>query len=300
MANITTTEVGDSIATIVAAQALGRLRSNMVMARLIARDWDTEVAQHGQTVQIPFRGALTVNDKSANTQYTLQTPADTKVDVTLNKHKEVSFLIEDLAKALARPDMLQGYVDDGMIAIAEQIDADLLALYSGLSQSINATSTAGPLVVADFVEGRRLLNVAKAPMTERYAVLHPTAAAEILADTSFTNRDYRGPAEESALVNGFLGNIAGFIVHEDQNTVETGGEQKNVFFQKNAFALVTRPLPNPEAGTGVIVKIMDEEGIGIRVMISYQHLLGGHLVTIDCLYGVAELRDTHGVTVRTD
>lgn len=300
MANITTTEVNDSIATIIAAQALGRLRSNMVMARLVARDWDTEVAKYGQTVQIPVRGALSVNDKSANANYTLQTPADTHVDVVLNKHKEVSFVIEDLARALARPDMLQGYMDDGVIAIAEQIDADLTALYSGLGQSIDATGSGGPLVVADFVSGRKTLNVAKAPMTERYAVLSPQAASEILADSTFTNRDYRGPAEESALVNGYLGNIAGFTVHEDQNITETGGEQKNLFFQRNAFALVTRPLPAPEAGTGVITKVMDEEGIGIRVMISYQHLLGGHLVTIDCLYGVAEIRDNHGITVRTD
>src|SRR5581483_12206591 len=98
MANITTAEVNDSIATIIAAEALGRLRSNTVLSRLVARDWDNEVAVHGETVQIPFRGSLTVNDKSANTNYTLQTPADTKVSVTLNKHKEVSFLIEDMAR----------------------------------------------------------------------------------------------------------------------------------------------------------------------------------------------------------
>ena len=48
-------------------------------------------------------GALTVNDKAANTAVTLQTPDDSAVSVTLNKHKEVSFLIEDIARAFARP-----------------------------------------------------------------------------------------------------------------------------------------------------------------------------------------------------
>ena len=70
MANITTSEVGDSLATIIAAEALGRLRSNTILSRLVARDWDNEVATHGQTVKIPFRGSLSVNDKSANTVYT--------------------------------------------------------------------------------------------------------------------------------------------------------------------------------------------------------------------------------------
>lgn len=300
MANITTSEAANGLATIIAAEALGRLRSNTILSRLVARDWDNEVATYGQTVKIPFRGALSVNDKAANTDYTVQAPSDSAVSVTLNKHKEVSFIVEDLARALARPDYLMGYIDDGIIALAEQIDGDLAALYSGLSQSIDATSTNGPLDTADFIEARRLLSVAKAPMTGRVAVLHPTAAAELLAVEKFVNRDYRGPAEESALVSGFLGNFAGFTVYEDQNVKVASSEQKNLFFQKNAFALVTRPLPAPEAGTGVITKTMDEDGVGIRVMISYQHLKGGHLVTIDCLYGVAELRDAFGVTVRTD
>ena len=104
MANITTSEVGDSLATIIAAEALGRLRSNSVLSRLVARDWDNEVASYGQIVKIPFRGSLSVNDKAANTNYTLQTPDDSAVSVTLNKHKEVSFVIEDIAKALAAED----------------------------------------------------------------------------------------------------------------------------------------------------------------------------------------------------
>lgn len=299
MANITTTEVGDSLATIIAAEALGRLRSNTIISRLVARDWDNEVATYGQVVKIPVRGALSVNDKAANTVYTLQTPDDSAISVTLNKHKEVSFVIEDLAAALARPDFLMGYIDDGIVALAEQIDGDLAALYSGFSQSVDASSTAGPLDSTDFIEARRLLSVAKASFAGRVAVLHPTAAAELLTDTKFTNRDYRGPAEESALVNGFLGNYAGFTVYEDQN-VKTATTNKNLFFQKNAMVLVTRPLPAPQGGTGVITKTMDEDGVGIRVMISYQHTLGGHMVTLDCLYGVAELRDNHGVVVLTD
>jgi hypothetical protein len=64
MANITTAEVNEMLATIIAAEALGRLRSNTVLAQLVARDWDTEVATYGQTVQIPFRGSLSVNDKA--------------------------------------------------------------------------------------------------------------------------------------------------------------------------------------------------------------------------------------------
>jgi hypothetical protein len=232
----------------------------------------------------------------------VQAPSNTKVDVTLNKHKEVSFIVEDLAKALARPDILMGYIDDGIIALGEQIEGDIAALYSGFSQTVDATSTNGPLAVADFLEARRLLSVAKAPMVDRFAVLHPTATVEALNIEQLTNRDYRNQGETPALVNPSfqLGNFAGFTVIEAQNIKESASVQKNLFFQRNAMALVTRPLPSPQAGTGVVTKVMSENGLGLRVMISYQHLKGGHLVSIDCLYGVAELRDNHGVVVSTD
>ena len=44
---------------------------------------------------------------------------------------------------------------------------------------------------------------------------------------------------------------------------------------------------------------MDEGGIGIRVTMSYNANQLGVQTTIDVLYGVAELRDNHGVVVTT-
>jgi hypothetical protein len=45
MANINITAVDDALATIIAAQALGYLKSNTVLARLVARDWDSGCCQ---------------------------------------------------------------------------------------------------------------------------------------------------------------------------------------------------------------------------------------------------------------
>ena len=44
---------------------------------------------------------------------------------------------------------------------------------------------------------------------------------------------------------------------------------------------------------------MNENGIGIRVTMSYNANQLGVQTTIDALYGVAELRDAFGVTVTT-
>lgn len=299
MGNITLTEVGDSLATVIAAQALGHLKSNTVMARLVARNWDTLVASRGQIVKIPFSGALTANDKAANTVVTLQTPNDSAVSVTLNKHKEVSFLIEDVARALATPDWLNQYMADGMMVLGEQIDGDLLALYSGLSQTIDATSTAGPLDKADFREARRLLNAAKAPQSDRVAVLHEDAESAFINITEATNRDYAESLGQ-ARAEGSSGRFMGFDVFMSQNVKVATAVCKNLFFQRNALVLVTRPLASVGDGMGVVQRSMAEDGIGIRVTLGYDKDHLGVQCTLDVLYGVAELRDSHGVVVSTD
>lgn len=295
MANITTGELSNSIPTVIAAQALGFLKANTVMARLVNRDWDSAVATYGQTVLIPYGGSLSVNNKSTNTVVSLQTPSDAAYTVTLNKHKEVSFLIEDTARAFSSPNWLTTYTNNAMAVVAEAIDADLTALYSGLSQTIDATTG---LAEDDFRNARRLLNAARAPIINRRAVLHEDAEYEALGIEKVVNNAYSESLGNMA-ANAFTGRFGGFDIFMDQMIAIAGGEAKNMFFHRDAMVLVTRPLPAAPASTGVVQRIMDEDGVGLRVTMSYNPNHLGVQITIDVLYGVAELRDSHGVVVRT-
>ncbi len=299
MANIISTNLGDGIPAIVAAEALGYLKANTVLARLVARDWDDEVASYGASVTIPFTGALSANDKSEDGAVTLQTPADTAATVTLNKHKEVSFLIEDFAKAKARPDYLSQYVADGMAVIAEQIDADIGALYSGFSQTIDATAG---MDEADFREARRQLNSARAPLGNRVAVLHEDAEYAFLGIDKAVNADYAAALGRAA-ADAYTARFYGFDVFMNQNMPVVAGTPntiKNLFMHRNAIVLASRPLPPAPAGAGVVQTVMDEDGVGLRVTMSYSATYLGVQMTIDVLYGVAELRDNHAVVVTTN
>ena len=296
MANITTTLVADSTPTIIAAEALQYLRANTVLARLVNRNYENEVAEYGNVVKIPYGGALSVHDKAADTVITLQAPDDAVYTLTLNKHKEVSFILEDIAKAFARPDWFSVYAADAMSVLAEQIDADIAALYSGLSQTINATAG---LSEATFRESRRLLNAAKAPLNDRVAVLHEDAEYEMLGLEKVVNADYAAMLGAKA-ADSLTGRFMGFNVFLDQKITVAGGQCKNLFFQKNAFVMANRPLPTAPAGMGVNQRVLNEDGIAIRVSMSYDHNYLGAKFTLDTLYGVAELRDSHGVAVSTD
>jgi hypothetical protein len=94
-----------------------------VLARLVARDWDNDVASYGHAVKIPIRGTVSANAKAADTAITLNAPTDTNYTVTLDQHYEVSFIIEDVARLQARPDYLNGYIAEGC-GQAEQSNID--------------------------------------------------------------------------------------------------------------------------------------------------------------------------------
>lgn len=296
MANITTTEAVGFIPEIWAASALGYLKSNTVMARLVSRDYENLVAKQGDIINIPRRGGLTVRSKSANAAVTLDTPAADVVQVTLDKHKYIAFMVEDIAAAQANQSIIDGYVMDGIKKIGEQIDSDLLALYSGFSTT-PIDGTAG-ITAATVVEARRLLNDAKVPQEGRNIVWHQDGEAELLQLAQFTNAQY-DPRNSDALANATLGRKWGFNHYMDQVVTATGGECKNIAFHRDAIALVTRPLAPVPANMGAQSVTMSEDGIGLRVTYSYNPSHLAMQVVIDLLYGVAELRDDHAVVIRS-
>lgn len=294
------THVDAAIPKFWANLALGALKANTVMSQLVNRDYDEAVATKGDTVNITKRGNLVVNDKATGQQIQLQTPANSKIPVLLDKHKEISWLIEDTASAKAIQDAVN-YVTDAAIKLGEQIDRDLLNLYSKLALSTGTQGTA--LEIAGILDAREKLNVAKAPMTDRVFVVHPKDETSLLKLEQFTNASWNDD-NAIALREAIIGRKYGFTFLMDQQVPQTGTagsiETHNMAFHKDAFVLVTRPLPAPPAGSGAISSIIEVDGISVRVTRSYSQKDGGMLWTLDCLYGVAGLNtDTHGVHVLT-
>jgi hypothetical protein len=144
-----------------------------------------------------------------------------------------------------------------------------------------------------------LLNSAKAPLSNRYAVLHEDAEKEFLGLEEVKNKDYERISDLPNLRSAYGGLHYGFDVFMDQKIATATSQCKNLFFHRNAMCLVTRPLPQDGSGAGVVQTSMSEDGIGLRVTMSYNPNYLGWQVTIDVLYGVSELRDNHGITVST-
>lgn len=298
MTNITRTTAGSFIPQVWANTALEILRNRVVLAKLVTRDSDVAAFQVGDVLNIPYPGAFSANDKAANTSVTLQSPTATTTSVTLNKHKEASFLIEDAARATANQDLIARYMEAAIVPIAEAIESDLLGLYSSFSNSVGTSGT--DITAATIRAARKKLNDLKAPVDNRALVVSTKDEISILGDTSL--QSFFAFAQASAVKEGSIGRVYGFDIFASQLVpVVTGtpNSTKNLAFNPGAIILAMRGLPDAPAGTGAQTAVVQDpiSGLSLRVTMAYNAANLGVQVTVDVLYGVAKLRDEKAVVV---
>lgn len=284
-----------------AQEALPVLRANLKLAKLVARDTDFEPGWHGKTLNIPYPGTFTAQDKTEGNPATVQQTLNAgMVSLTLNKYKTVDFLVEDWAQAQANSNLIQRYVTPAAIALAEQLETDLFANYVSLTGSAGTSGT--DMTDAVIRTARKLLNDAKNPMEDRSMMISTKDEIALLGDTNL--QTYFAFSQNQALKEGSIGRLYGFDLFTSQLVpVVTGtpNSTKCLAIHKNAILLATRPLPTPPADSGVhSATIMDPmSGLTIRTLFQYSADYRGVRVMFDLLYGSMCLRPTAGVVVLT-
>jgi len=252
------------------------VKSNLVLLPLI-RHYDSDVKSAGQTVEIPNVSAITANIKSQNTVVTLNYNTETKTTITINRHYESSFLVEDILAAQSNYSTRSDYTQAAAYAIAEKVDNDIARVMTAAFTGYGAYGTA--LNDNLILTVNRYLSENKAPRTDRSIVVHPKGEAELLAIDKFVRYDALGTGE--AIKNGKLGTIYGATVYMSQNLVyldTATDEYSSLFFHKEAAAIAMQVSPRTQA------------------QYKQEHL--GWLVTVDVLYGVTTLRTGFGFTLK--
>lgn len=254
---------------------------NLVMAGLVKRK-DFDVATSGDTINIPFVSNGSATAVSDNTAVTFQSPTETQVQVSINRHFESSYFIQNRTKKQSAYDLMGLYSQRAGYALAEQIDTDLTGLYSGLTQTVGTTGDA--LTEARVVRAIQYLDDASAPMTDRHFVVKPAAMNSLRQIARFTESNILGGGQ-SLIVGGnrgLIGNLFGVQVHMSQNIQQvsgTPGTVHNLLFHRDAFVLAIQQ--DVSVDTDYIIDFLGTAIVG------------------SALWGYAELRDSHAVNVRS-
>ncbi len=274
-------------------EAITALRSYLNLAKTVRRDMDSAVANFGDVIHIPKTGSLVVNKKVTNENVTRQAPADDEISVTLDKHNEVTFLVEDVAKAMASQDVRGLYIKDAVIALAEELESDIASEYLNAGDDITFNDSTEAKIVESMLKVRKHFVDMKAPrLSPRLFYASSDTVNALLGVDKFTKvSDY---GSRTPLVEGSLGNIFGINVFESQLVPVAGSPavNHNLAYTEDAIALVMRSLPTDGNGEGAVQTVVTdpESGISMRLTSSYDANALGRQVTLDLLYGIKTVR----------
>lgn len=268
---------------IIAREALMVLRNNAVFANLVYRDYSEEfVAGVGSKISIRKPATFEAKEFSGNIE--VQNATEQKVDVTMDKHLDVSFAVTSKEMTLDIADFSAQLLVPAMQAFADKVDKYIIGLADAISTN-KATMSGANATIADVVNTRAFLTKNAAPLTDRRFVYNSAIESDLLKTELFTNASAVGD-EGTALREASLGRKFGMDFYVDQN-MDGATTAKAVAFHKNAFALVTRPIALPSGTSNAAV--MNYDGFGLRVVYGYDIEKKTDTVSIDMLCGVATL-----------
>lgn len=248
--------------------------SNLVTARLVKR-FDAEVQNVGQIVHIPKISNLSATAKSANTAVTFQAPTEGKIDLTINKHYESSIMIEDYLEAEAAYRIQEEYKEKMGYALAKQIDTDILALNSNVTQTVGTTGV--PPTDPNILRAIQYLDDADAPSQDRAFIMKPSLKASLLAIDKYVNQDFTGMGDVP-VKTGLFGQRYGILFYVSTNVPnDSSGNPSNILLQKECYCAAI------------------QKNITIKTDYIIEYL--GQAYVAQALYGITTYRATFGVNV---
>lgn len=281
MPSITSANVANAIIKLVAADALPALVGSLVMGNLVTRDYEPLLASVGDSVE----------------SYPDRQP------IVLNTHAKATFIIPDVTKVLAVPDLLRIYMEPAVVAISEKIESDLLNLYAEFTDNIPVGTPGTPITEGVLDDADTLLFMAKVPANEpKYLVVDSNTYSAMRQIPRFSEYQTCGEAGLRNLIDSSIGKIKGFFVFRSRYVARSGSAPMaahNLAFAKSALALAIRRLPQPLPGTGAIAEYAELGNFGIRLTMQYQPNTLSQQFTIDMLYGCAIARNNFAVQVNS-
>ena len=188
----------------IAREALPILEANLVFPALIHSDYSGEFSKQGDTVQI--RKPPVYNANEFDGEIDIQDINEGEVLVKLDKIADVSVELTAKEMALSAEDFTKQVIAPAMVAIAEKINADGLALYKDVA-NVYGESGKTPASLADLAGGAKVLNDNKAPLVGRGGVWNTDAIANFQVLPALVNAEKCGSTD--ALREGSIGRVFG-------------------------------------------------------------------------------------------
>jgi coat protein Gp5 len=297
MANeIVSQNLAEAVVRMVAVEVLPVLIPNFLMANLVNRNFDGNFAAKGDVINVPIAPKMAANNIAETGSVQNQNPNLGNVSIVMDTHAEATFTTTDIVRMLTNVDLRSTYSNSSVEALAEKIENDLFSNYPGLTSNTALGANNADITEAVLDSAENALFKARVPaQAPKYLVLQADQYSRVRQISRFT--EFQTIGSGMAISDGALGQIKGFRVLRSQLVPKVSTTVYNLAFSPDAFVLATRKIPLPPAGLGVIASYAESNGIGVRVMMTYNGQVMGETITMDMLYGHSVLRKEFGVQV---
>ena len=281
MANETTSSTLSELFTNITQEAIFTFQETSVMRPLVTT---YPIVGSGKTIEVPVYPTIAAAAVNEATDLSNTAVNPTSVTITASEIGVMTTLT-DLARDSASRNV---GADIGKLfgeAIAKKVDTDLAGLLDDFA-SASDQGGAGTELTADLLfKAQAILRSANVP-APYYAVFHPKATFNLkktLTQPAYLNATGGGISDvgNEALLNGYIGRLAGIDIFENANIA--------IDAYDDSFGAVFHPM-----SIGLALK---ED---FKVETQRDASLRGTEIVASITYGVGVLKDTYGVSVKTD
>ena len=257
-------------------------RARLVMANHFV-DRSDEVVAGGDIIHTPNLTEMSANAKANATTVTLNSPTETQVNLTIDQHFEVSFMIEDKeAVQVKRSYSIQErYAKNAAYTAAAHMEDAIATLFNSFSNTAGATTTA--LSDANVLSAISTYTTNNNDLEEAAWFLHPKTVWSDL--TSLDKFSLFQNVNQAVVTQGAIGMLYGIPVFQTTRltTINTNADYSGALAHKDAIHWAAARLPGASGP--------------VRVQSNYMPEYLATLTTADILYGVIENRDASGVEI---
>jgi hypothetical protein len=204
------------------ARGLKVLRQRCSMPRLVNSDYSNDAKEKGDTIDVPISVASSVEDVApANVPPAGEDTTPTKIQIALDRWKQCKpfhLSDKDMANIDKNAHFLPGAIEEGVKALANYVNQDLLNCYLGVYGYVGTAGTTpfgSGVGVQSATNIRKVLSQQLTPADNRRAVIDHVADAAMLSLAEFSDVEKVG--DPNIKLNGEIGRKYGIDWYADDH-----------------------------------------------------------------------------------
>lgn len=201
---------------------------------------DELVSDSGNKINIPFLSTYNARDKAAGTAVTYDNETETEIELTINKHKYLAFIIDDIVKVQSHYAVQEAYRGAQTEAVKRAMDTDLASLHASAGTNVSGGATADD---ADMLSIALALDLANVPQSERTGIVGAKVMGDLRNVNKYVAYDQTGQKGVAVRSDNLIANVYNFDLFMSNNVVDDTTNTHSLFFHKSAVSLAVQLKP---------------------------------------------------------